>query len=343
MSIVTKGASAVGAGSAKPVPWQEALRRAIRDVDTLLTALSLPSSVAGPTYQAARAFPVLVPWEYLRRMRPGDPDDPLLRQVLPVEDETIDLEGYVADPVGDRAAERMPGFIQKYQRRVLLVTTGACPVHCRYCFRRLYPYEEAALVRRRWPEMIAALRADPSIDEVILSGGDPLVLPDAWLAELVELLASIPSIRRLRIHSRMPVMIPQRVTDELLVWLRSSRLATLVVVHVNHPQELDHACTQALAQLVNMGIPVLNQSVLLRGVNDSVDVLEELCRQLVNLKVLPYYLHQLDRVVGAHHFAVPVSDGVRMVDELRRRLPGYAVPRFVVERPGAPAKELLAG
>jgi EF-P beta-lysylation protein EpmB len=211
-------------------------------------------------------------------------------------------------------------------------------VHCRYCFRRNFPYHEAPHSIGAWQPALDAIAADDSIEEVLLSGGDPLMLVDARLAELAERLAAITHLRRLRVHTRLPIMVPERVCDSLLAWLRGTRLTTWVVVHTNHPRELDGLVCEALARLVDAGVPVLNQAVLLRGVNDSADVLAELCSRLADLRVMPYYLHQLDRVAGAAHFEVPVEQGRQIVEELRRRLPGYAVPRYVEERPGAPYK-----
>jgi EF-P beta-lysylation protein EpmB len=223
-----------------------------------------------------------------------------------------------------------------------MVTTGACAVHCRYCFRRHYPYSEGPRSLAEWEPAIERLAADSSIDEVLLSGGDPLTLVDSWLARLAERLASIGHLRRLRIHTRLPIVIPERVCDELIAWLRGTRLTPIMVVHANHPAEISEEVAAALGRLVDAGVPVLNQAVLLSGVNDDADALAELCRRLVDLRVMPYYLHQLDRVAGAAHFEVPEATGRRLVAELRRRLPGYAVPRYVRETPGEASKTLLA-
>lgn len=248
--------------------------------------------------------------------------------------------GFSTDPVGDLAARQVPGLLHKYQGRALLLVTGGCAVHCRYCFRRFFPYSEAA-GPNTWQQALDAIAHDPSIEEVILSGGDPLVLPDEHLAELVHRLAEVEHVQRLRVHTRLPVVIPQRVTDELVAWLRGTRLTSVVVVHVNHPQELDEPTMASLRRLSAAGIPLLNQAVLLAGINDRVDVLAELSRKLIAAGVLPYYLHQLDRVAGAAHFEVPPAKGKRLVAELRRQLPGYLVPRYVREVAGAPYKVVL--
>jgi EF-P beta-lysylation protein EpmB len=270
----------------------------------------------------------------LSRIRRADAADPLLRQVLPLEAETLAAEGFTPDPVDDRSATLEPGLLGKYAGRVLMVTTGACAVHCRYCFRRHFPYQTTPKSLDAWERAIEQIEADASVHEVILSGGDPLMLVDDLLAALAERLAQVPHLRRLRVHTRLPIVIPERVNDELLGWLTGTRLTPIVVVHANHPAEIDEAVAAALGRLIDAGVPVLNQAVLLRGVNDSIDTLAELCERLVDLRVIPYYLHQLDRVAGAAHFEVPVAEGRKIMAELKSRLPGYAVPRYVQEIAG---------
>lgn len=322
--------------------WQQELKLAVRDAAQLVAALELPAALVEPAKLAARDFPLFAPWPFIDRMRKGDPADPLLRQVLPLELELADGTGYSADPVGDGAAQAAPGLLQKYTGRALLVTTGACAVHCRYCFRRHFPYSEAPRSIDDWLPAIEHIAADPSIDEVLLSGGDPLTLVDQQLSELAQLLAAIPHLRRLRIHTRLPIVIPQRVTNELIGWLRGTRLTAIVVVHANHPQEIDELVAAALGRIVDAGITVLNQAVLLRGVNDDAKTLIELSRRLIDLRVMPYYLHQLDRVQGAAHFEVPISRGLELIAEMRCALPGYAVPRYVQEIAGESHKRVLA-
>jgi EF-P beta-lysylation protein EpmB len=326
----------------RPLSWHDELRRAIRDPGELVAALELPRALIDPARRAAASFPLFAPWPYINRMVKGDATDPLLRQVLPVIDETTERDGFLADPVGDSAAELSPGLLQKYHGRALLIITGACAVHCRYCFRRQYPYASAPKSPADWQPAIERIAADPSIEEVILSGGDPLTLVDGHLAALAERIARIKHVRRLRIHTRLPIMIPQRVTSDLLDWLRGTRLTPIMVIHANHPQEIDEPTAAALSRLIDAGIPVLNQSVLLRGVNDNADALIGLSRRLVDLRVMPYYLHQLDRVVGAAHFEVPISRGQELIAALRRALPGYAVPRYVQETAGDDSKRVLA-
>jgi EF-P beta-lysylation protein EpmB len=322
--------------------WHEAVKDAVRDPLVLCRLLKLPRRYAVAAQRAAREFPLFAPRGYVARMRPGDPRDPLLRQVLPLADELAAREGFGPDPVGDRAATLTPGLVRKYRSRVLMVTTGACAVHCRYCFRRHFPYGESPRSIDEWSGALAQISADPSLSEVILSGGDPLMLVDEMLAELAERLAHIEHVRRLRVHTRLPLMIPERVTGELVALLRGTRLTPIVVIHANHARELTGSVVDALARLADAGIPLLNQSVLLAGVNDDVDTLAELCERLVELRVMPYYLHQLDRVAGAAHFEVSEPRGRRIVAELRARLPGYAVPRYVRETPGADHKRILA-
>ena len=330
------------AGASNLRTWQEELRLAVRDPAQLLAAIDLPDSLLHSAHAASKSFPLFAPWSYIQRMMPGDPADPLLRQVLPLASELAPQPGFMPDPVGDERATLSPGLLQKYEGRTLLVTTGACAIHCRYCFRRHFPYAEGPRSPDSWQPAIDRIAADPTIDEVLLSGGDPLTLVDEHLAELARRLARVPHVRRLRIHTRLPVVIPQRVTSELLNWLRGTRLAPIIVVHANHANEIDGPTAAALGRLVDAGIPVLNQSVLLAGVNDSADALVDLSRKLVDLRVMPYYLHQLDRVQGAGHFEVHISRGLELIAAMRRLLPGYAVPRYVQEVAGETNKCVLA-
>jgi EF-P beta-lysylation protein EpmB len=321
--------------------WQEALSDAVRDVRELCRLLQLPENLAVTAEAGARSFPLFAPRPYVARMRPGDPRDPLLRQVLPLADEVRPMPDFTDDPVQEAAAAIAPGLLQKYEGRVLLVTTPACAVHCRYCFRRHFSYAETTPVGRLGERAVAAVAGNDTIEEVIFSGGDPLTLRDEVLSDLTKRIAGVGHVRRLRVHTRLPIMIPQRVTDELIAWLTETRVPTMVVVHANHPQEIDDDVEAGFARLIDAGIVVLNQSVLLKGVNDHAETLAELCRRLVDLRVMPYYLHQLDRVAGAAHFEVPIETGRRLIRELRGRLPGYAVPRYVQEVPGELSKRVL--
>jgi EF-P beta-lysylation protein EpmB len=322
--------------------WQNELRLAVRDAAQLIAAVHLPSDNTAAAMAAAQTFPVFAPWSYIGRMTQGNAADPLLRQVLPLDSERDPQPGFGPDPVGDLAAKLTAGVLQKYHGRALLVTTGACAIHCRYCFRRHFPYSESPRSPSDWQPAIDRIAADPTIDEVLLSGGDPLTLVDSLLAELAHRIAAIGHVQRLRIHTRLPIVIPQRVTAELVDWLRGTRLTPILVVHANHPQEIDESTAGALARLVDGGIPVLNQAVLLRGVNDDAPALIGLSRRLVELRVMPYYLHQLDRVAGGAYFEVPIPRGLELMAQLRRALPGYAVPRYVQEIAGEAHKRVLA-
>ncbi|GIW98835.1 MAG: EF-P beta-lysylation protein EpmB [Pirellulaceae bacterium] len=317
--------------------WQHSLRTAVRSGIELCRRLDLPPEAVSPS--AEKDFPVFVPEEYLQRIRPGDLTDPLLRQVLPAPDET--LPGGQLDPVGDLQVQRTAGMLQKYAGRALVITTGACAIHCRYCFRRHFPYSQVAVGPATWAHWMDQLQADPSIDEVILSGGDPLSLVDGQLQRLLAAIDAVPTVRRIRIHTRFPVVIPSRVTEELIELLRASRAAVYCVLHVNHGQEIDDAVRAAIVGIRRSGAVLLNQSVLLRGVNDDVEVLASLNRELVDMGVLPYYLHQLDPVRGALHFEVGDDRAREIWNELVRQLPGYAVPRLVREVPGEPSKTPL--
>jgi EF-P beta-lysylation protein EpmB len=322
--------------------WRDELRLAVRNAAQLVAALELPEGLIEPARRASAGFPLFAPWPYIARMKAGDPADPLLLQVLPLGAELEERQGFTADPVGDGEAKLIPGLLQKYHGRALLVATGACAVHCRYCFRRHFPYSEGPRSPDDWQPAIERIAADPTIDEVLLSGGDPLTLVDSHLTELAERLAAIPHVRRLRIHTRVPIVIPSRVTDELLAWLRGTRLTPIMVVHANHANEIDERTAAALSKLVDVGIPVLNQSVLLARVNDTAEALIALSRRLIDLRVMPYYLHQLDRVRGAAHFEVPIARGLTLIEQMRAALPGYAVPRYVQEVAGEANKRVIA-
>lgn len=340
--------------------WTNDMKGAIRDSHQLLFAVGLmpTGEFAGGMAAAVLSkpsFPVFVPPALLVRIRRGNPDDPILRQVLPwaVEEDADTQSEFRTDPLGEFSEHSDPAatepeptpsdrkWIQKYHGRALLITTGACGVNCRYCFRRHFPYPAAPQQRTRWQPWLEPIAADPTIREVILSGGDPLVLHDESLRRLLDGLREIPHVKWLRIHSRMPVVIPSRVTRQFLS-LFDGFSAKTMVIHANHAQELDEGVGRAVAGLRQGGFQVLNQSVLLRGVNDSVAALADLSCRLIELGVMPYYLHQLDRVRGAAHFEVPIERGLELVTALREQLPGHAIPRYVQEIPGQPNKTILA-
>ena len=322
--------------TAVPAPrahWQRLLADAVRDPIELCRLVGIDPAAAGPT----GGFPLLVPRGFVTRMRHGDPQDPLLRQVLPAVAEGQPVPGFTADPLGEGQAVAAPGLVRKYQGRALLLLTGGCAVNCRYCFRREFPYADhgAAGFPGAALEVIAA---DPTLQEVILSGGDPLLVDDQRLATVVEALDAIPHLRRLRIHTRLPVVLPERVTDGLLAVLSATRLTGVLVLHANHAAELDDSVATAARRLAATGTLLLNQAVLLAGVNDRVATLAALSERLLAIGVLPYYLHLLDRVRGAAHFEVGEARARDLLRGLQESLSGYAVPRLVREVPGERSK-----
>jgi len=324
-----------------PVRWQQALREAVRDPRELLDLLGLDRLAPRLSDEAMVQFPLRVPRGFVARMRHGDPSDPLLRQVLPLDDEMRPMPGFGLDAVGDGAAKTAPGVLQKYRGRALLVATGSCAIHCRYCFRRHFPYAEETAARDGWRDAVDLIRQDASIEEVLLSGGDPLSLSNGKLAELTGALADIPHLRRLRIHSRLPIVVPERVDDGLMGWLSTLPWPVTLVVHANHANEFDGTVDAALGRLRAAGVHLLNQAVLLRGVNDSVDALAALSERGFAAGVLPYYLHQLDRVAGVAHFEVDDAHARALHAGLATRLSGYLVPRLVREIPGDTGKRPL--
>ncbi|WP_168013696.1 EF-P beta-lysylation protein EpmB [Halomonas salinarum] len=321
--------------------WQRQLANVVRDPVELCRRLGLDDDALPGARDGHALFEVRVPEAYLTRIQPGDPTDPLLRQVLPLVAETDAVDGFVADPLEETDHTPRRGLIHKYAGRVLLIASPACAINCRYCFRRHFPYQENSPSRAQWQETLDYLREDTSIHEVILSGGDPLAASDRQLAWLVARLEEIPHLKRLRIHTRLPVVIPARIDEALLEWLGSSRLQKVVVLHSNHAQEIDAEVVAACARLKDAGVTLLNQSVLLRGVNDSVAALAALSERLFEAGVLPYYLHVLDPVSGAAHFDVPDEEARHLVETLRDQLPGFLMPRLVREVPGAASKTPL--
>lgn len=324
-------------------PWQRLLREAVRDPVELLRLLGLDAQAARLSASAAAQFPLRVPRGFIARMRHGDPHDPLLRQVLPIVDEERIELGDSADAVGDLAARTVPGVLVKYHGRALLIATGSCAVHCRYCFRRHFPYGAQTAAADGWRAALGYLAGQQSITEVVLSGGDPLALATRKLTALTDALAKLAHIRRVRLHTRLPIVLPERIDEELLDWVTGLARPLVVVVHANHPNEIDDTVCRALRALGAAGAVLLNQAVLLRGVNDDAGCQAKLSERLFEAGVLPYYLHQLDRVAGAAHFAVPDAQAQQIHAALLARLPGYLVPRLVREQAGAPAKVPLPG
>jgi len=286
-------------------------------------------------------FPFRLTEAFRHRIDWNNPNDPLLIQIWPMRQELEKIEGYELQPLNEADYNPIPGLLHKYHGRVLLTLTSACPIHCRYCFRRNFPYKENIITPTKWARILNYLRKDSSITEVILSGGDPLMIKDAQLKSLINDLEKISHLNILRIHTRVPIAEPSRVNESLLDWLLTTRFKTVMVLHCNHPQEIDAAVNEAIQQLKTTGIVLLNQSVLLKDVNDNASVLAELSERLFSCGVLPYYLHRLDRVQGAAHFEVPDEKAEKLMKSLRALLPGYLVPRFVTETPGEPSKILI--
>jgi L-lysine 2,3-aminomutase len=321
--------------------WQDELKNLISRPENLVSALKLPDQILSSIAPASHEFPLRIPEGYLNRIRIRDINHPLLKQFVPTEEELLKIEGFNHDPLEESVKNPLPGLVHKYRGRVLLIISSSCPVHCRYCFRRHFPYNNNRNNREQWQQAIAYIRGDTSIREVIYSGGDPLSAPDHLLSWLTSELATIAHLKRLRVHTRFPVIIPQRVTPELIHWLTASRLLTSLVLHSNHPDELGAEVTLALHKLHNAGVTLLNQSVLLKGINDKPETLIALSEKLYSSGVLPYYLHLLDRVEGAAHFDVPEADALAIYAAIQAELPGYLLPRLVREEAGKAAKTLV--
>jgi len=326
--------------SNKPAAWQKLLAETIDDPVKLLEALDLdPATV---NLSSERQFPLRVPMSFVNRMKRGDINDPLLKQVLPLADEQIKHPQFTRDPLQEKTVNPKPGILHKYHGRVLLTLTGACGIHCRYCFRRHFPYSENTLSREVEKSALDYIRNNSSIREVILSGGDPLVVTDNRLSELVCELSNIPHVKTLRVHTRMPVVIPERITDSLIELLTATRLIPVMVLHSNHAQEIDSTVEQSITRLRDAKIHLLNQAVLLKGINDDSETLIQLSERLFECGVTPYYLHLLDKVEGATHFDVTELTARRLQWEMMQKLPGYLVPRVVREIPGFAAKMPVA-
>lgn len=317
--------------------WQQQLSQAITDPDELLKILQLDAQHFPQLQQASELFQLKVPRHYVDKIQAKNAHDPLLLQIMSTGLELNKVAGFNKDPVGDMQTMPVAGLLHKYHGRVLLITTGACAVHCRYCFRRHFPYSDNLSARNQWRESIEYIRQHKDIKEVILSGGDPLMLSDAKLAELISQLDDIPHLQRLRIHSRLPVVLPSRITDGLLSLLERTRLTTCVVIHANHSQEIGSDEQSALQQLSRVA-SLLNQSVLLKDINDTVEAQSALNERLFDCQVIPYYLHLLDPVEGAAHFDVSEAAGKEMIRQLNARLPGYLVPKLVREVSGESSK-----
>jgi len=322
--------------------WQYQLSHCIKDIDSLSEYLELDASQLAFSSAASQDFQLKVPLPYANRMRKGDANDPLLLQVLPTSAELEYFPGFSTDPLQEASAKALTGLIHKYKNRVLLTLSGACAINCRYCFRRHFPYADNNIGSSQWQKILDYIQADPSIEEVIFSGGDPLATPDKRIAKFVNDLDKISHLQRLRIHTRLPVVIPQRITEQLCSILQNSRLQSILVIHANHANEFDAHVTSALNSLLAAKVTVLNQAVLLKGINDTLKAQKDLHIASFKAGALPYYLFVLDPVQGAAHFDVSDRQAQQLIGELQAHLPGYLVPKLAREIPGRPNKTLLA-
>tara|TARA_R110001592_G_scaffold61158_19_gene186259 strand:- start:953 stop:1966 length:1014 start_codon:yes stop_codon:yes gene_type:complete len=322
--------------------WQQQMSGMIRDPEQLLQRLQLNPEEHPDITAAMQQFPLRVPEAFVAKMKIGDWHDPLLRQVLPLARETQEQVGYVNDPLEEGNANPVPGLIHKYHGRVLLIANPSCAVHCRYCFRRNFPYDSNNPSQRDWQKTLDYIADRPDISEVILSGGDPLSAPDEYLQKLINKIALIPHVTTLRIHTRLPLVLPARITPALIGVLSENRLRIVMVIHCNHANEIDSHSEIALSTLHKAGFMLLNQSVLLKEINDNADTLVKLSQRLFEVNVMPYYLHLLDKVRGAAHFDVKEEEAQALMNAILARLPGYLVPRLVVEEPSANSKRPLA-
>ena len=324
-----------------PQRWQQSLKTAITEPAELLEILNLPNDLLKDAQSASELFPLRVPREFVHRMEKGNVLDPLLQQVLPLGAEHLKADGFITDPLNEADARPLPGIVHKYKDRVLLILSGACAINCRYCFRRHFPYAENQLGGQPWSDALDYLRQHTDLREVVFSGGDPLVTSDARLARMIKELEAIPHLERLRIHTRLPVVIPSRITTDLCDLLSRSRFNTVVTLHINHPNEIDASLSDSARQLRSAGITVLNQAVVLKGVNDRWQVQVDLSRALFRAGILPYYLFAFDPVAGASHFDTPLENIQEMYHEMQRELPGYLLPKLAQEIPGKTSKTLL--
>lgn len=320
------------------VDWRKSLAEAITSPKELIKVLQIEDLVTNEAFAGIKDFPLRVPHGFAARMKKGTLNCPLLKQILPLDVEQVVTENYSRDPLFENKVNPSPGLLHKYQGRILLTATGACAVHCRYCFRRYFPYSENNPGTAGWQQSLEYIAKDSSISEVILSGGDPFILPDKQLQWLSNEVCKIPHVTTLRFHTRIPVVLPERITTEFLEWWHSLSLQKVLVLHSNHANEFNEEIDDVLNALQDHKTTLLNQAVLLRGINDSTVTLVELSRRLFKAGVLPYYLHLLDKVQGTAHFDIPESQAHFLHLEMQAELPGYLVPRLVREVPGAASK-----
>lgn len=318
--------------------WNQILSRATKDVKSLLAQLEIPLSDLNLRQQACVDFPLLVPQPFIDKMKKGDANDPLLLQVLPQRSELESAEGFINDPLAEKHSNLQKGLIHKYHGRILVLLSTGCAVNCRYCFRRHFAYKDNRIGKNDWQGILDYVANDASIEELILSGGDPLMLSDQQLEKFIKQAEEIPHLERLRIHTRLPIVIPERITDQLVRALHESRFDCAIVLHINHRNEMNNCLNDRLKSLRLAGISLLNQAVLLRGVNDSLKDQIDLSKSLFKVGVLPYYLHLLDKVKGAHHFEVSEHDAIKLHQHMLLKLSGYLVPKLVREEPGKGSK-----
>lgn len=313
--------------------WQKELANVVTDPAELLNMLGIEAQQYLSHFKARKLFPVRVPKPFIKNMAYGDINDPLLRQVMPLSDEYTNVPGFSSDPLEehDTVAE---GLLHKYKHRVLMIVKSGCAVNCRYCFRRHFPYQDNSPNKARWNEALAYIRQHNEINEVIFSGGDPLMANDDYLKWLIDEIESIPHVTRLRIHTRLPVVIPQRITEQLTNMLSQSRLKSTIVLHINHTNEIGEALISAIRPLIEKRIPLFNQSVLLKGVNDNANTLATLSEALFDNGIQPYYLHLLDKVEGASHFLVSDEAAISIYQQLLAISPGFIIPKMVREIAG---------
>ncbi len=321
--------------------WKTELSHCVNSIDELLNQLGLKAEDLNATEQAATEFSIKVPQSFVQLMEYGNPNDPLLKQVLPITSELQVDNNFSTDPVDESSFNPVPGIVHKYRNRVLMIISPNCAINCRYCFRRHFPYDENRQSKQQWLKALDYLKTKPEINEVIFSGGDPLAANDHFLRWLTAEIESIQHIKRLRIHTRLPVVIPSRVDDQLLNWLGNTRLKPTLVLHINHANEIDEVLRQGVDRLKKSGITVLNQSVLLKGINDNSDQLISLSEKLFDAGIMPYYLHMLDPVQGASHFDVSMDRAVEIFRQIQTELPGFLVPKLVQERAGERSKSLI--
>lgn len=321
--------------------WQEQLAQAIRQPEELLKYVGLTPYAIGYSQHAITQFPVLVPHAFADRIEHQNPDDPILRQVFPYIDEENEIAGYVKDPLEELDVQTAQGLLQKYKSRVLSITTAACAVHCRYCFRRHFPYKELSATKQHWQTTLDHIENDTSIHEVILSGGDPLTLSDQRLAEICTSISNIKHIKRIRFHTRLPIVLPDRISDSLLKQITHNNKSVIFVIHSNHANEIDENVAKAIQRLQKFGISILNQSVLLKGVNDSATTLIQLSERLIENNITPYYLHLLDPVTDAAHYDVETDKAKQILQEMQNNVSGYLVPKLVREEVGKASKTLI--